>query len=397
MDKRKNTKEIVPAEKTYKKSNKIINAKGKSSALGLKLFAIGINAISTDENGHLVAKITGKSLRELFSNKNGSFYTEIKSLIEPQDPSVPSILDWRIYMNDDANEKVEGINVVTNAKFSDGMLTMTFNDRIRQDIYNLKGNYTRLSLSQMIQIKSTYAIRLYEILKSHMDKEAAIGNKGPIYTLRFDYMDLREMVGITPIGRKDGAKKNEPLASYTSFRRQVLDKSVEEINSKTSVYMKYRPIKVAHGAVSAIEFTISRQNSPFYNTNGDKDDAIQVSNELTETEKNAVKGQVMGILIDAGIDVSVKDIFSICEVAEYDYDKIKIAVSLCQKTSGIKNKIGWIIAAIREGYEEKSIGDENKYTKTSRKRKSRVKKNSFNDFPQNQYNFEELEKQLTEN
>lgn len=82
-------------------------------------------------------------------------------------------------------------------------------------------------------MRSKYAIRLYEILKSY----AYIGE----YTTTI--ADLREDLQIAG------------YTTYKDIRRRVLDPAVEEINEITDIFADPKPIKTGH-AITAIRFDI---------------------------------------------------------------------------------------------------------------------------------------------
>jgi hypothetical protein len=104
---------------TYKKSNTLITAKGKSTLLGQKLFAIGILMAKELDDGSLEAIIPGTYLRKALGRNNGSFYDQIVALVEPQ-KNKASLLDWRIIYKDKEEQKIEASNVITDVSFHDG-------------------------------------------------------------------------------------------------------------------------------------------------------------------------------------------------------------------------------------------------------------------------------------
>ena len=122
--------------KNYSKSNALVNSKGKANLLAQKLFAIGIQQAIEDENGILTAELRGTDLRKVFCNSNGSFYDEIKALVEPTKDK-PSLMDWRIVFTDDTSKSVEAINIVTDCKFDEGVFQMRFNTKVNKEIRQL--------------------------------------------------------------------------------------------------------------------------------------------------------------------------------------------------------------------------------------------------------------------
>lgn len=77
------------------------------------------------------------------------------------------------------------------------------------------------------------------------------------------------------------------------------------------------------------------------------------------------------------------------------------AYELSQHAGNIDNLTGWLISAIRNDYQSREAENERmtksvKGRATSGKTRKRVARNSFNDFEQNEYDFEELEQQIIE-
>lgn len=392
---------------TYSKSNRIINAKGKSTALGLKIFAVGVREAKQNEDGSITAIVAGQQLRELFGNYNGSFYTQIKDLIHPTDETKPSILDWRIYIENAETEKIEGINVINDAKFEDGELSLTFNNKIKNDIYGLKDNYGKMSLATTIKLQSPYSIRMYEMFKAYMDKERAVThNEGPYY-ITYNYDDFKQTLGlINPaqdVAAARKARKKELFPTYTSFRKNVLDKARSELNEISSVHMDYMPIRSGRGGrVTGLQFTLMRQNgSEGVELQAERAAAIidTTGTEMTDA-KFLIISEVSEMLREARL--SLVDIKAICDAAGYDQNKIRTAYELSRHAKGIDNLTGWLISAVREGYQPREEQTEDRTDTIGRRGRStagktgrgKTTKNSFHNFEQNVYDFEELEQQI---
>lgn len=371
---------------TYQKSNSLINAKGKSSALGLKLFAIGIRRIEQAPDGTLVSHISGQELRELFHRKNGSFYTQIKELIKPTDETKASLLDWRMYIENKEEGRIRGINVITEASFEEGELTLKFNSAIKKDIYGLKGNYGSLNLFSTIMMGSTYSIRFYEIFKSYMDLERArTKSEGP-YVVVYELDELKRTLGIiNPAGGKD--KKAEQFANFSSFRTNVLEKPKKELNSLseyTGLHVEYESIHSGRGAkVVGIRFILTRI------CGNNKTKVIETNAGISETQFNVIS-EMNELMTDE--NVPLIDIKAICEAAQYKSDKIKSAYELEKHAKNVQNFTAWMIAAIKNDYQQN-----NEEVKKGKKEKTGKRKDKFNSFKQNKYDFDELERKLIEN
>lgn len=161
-------REQLIVSKSYKKSNELINAMGKGTALSQKLFAIGMQHITVDNTNNVVATIYGPELRKMFKSTSGSLYEHIEALCDRQVKG-QTIFDWNLLMKDKENGKIEAHQVVTDASFKDGTLTLRYNNSLTDKIVNLQKNYTVLSLADTLSLKSVYSLRLYEMLKAAYD------------------------------------------------------------------------------------------------------------------------------------------------------------------------------------------------------------------------------------
>ena len=119
--------QLIVSHKTYNKSNELINAMGKGTALSQKLFAIGMQHIEIDDTNNVVATIYGPELRKMFKSSSGSLYEHIEALCDRQVKG-STIFDWNLLMKDKENGKIEAHQVVTDASFKNGTLTLRYNN-----------------------------------------------------------------------------------------------------------------------------------------------------------------------------------------------------------------------------------------------------------------------------
>ena len=400
-NKESNARDILTG-KRYSKSNALVNAKGKTSLLGQKLFAVGIQQAERDEKtGRLVSTLYGTDLRAIFGNKSGSFYDQIRELVEPI-KGKPSFMDWRVVYTDDASQSIEAINVITDCKFENGVLTIKYNDSIADQIYELKSNYTVYSLEETIPLKSLYSFRIYEILKSEYDLQSHRTKRmgmsvdpNKAFVLEMDLTDLKLRLGIIdPTTNKDilkaikqtnpdydyieelskDQKENLKYIKYSNFKRLALDRAKKELAEKTLLSFDYDEIKNGRGGkVVGIRFYIKFHK---------KDYVEDTKKVLTEEDKDNALEEIMEIIDEK---LKLREYKSIAEAAGYDVDLVRKQYAAIQnKSTDIKNLVGYLIEAVREDYEEPSI-------------KRAKSNNSFNQFKQNSYDFDELEKQLLDN
>lgn len=387
--------------KQYQKSNALVHSKGRASSVAYKLFALGIHKVKEEPGtGILYAELYGTELRKIFKKNGGSFYEQIKQAVTPIKDR-ESLLDYRVVFFDDITKRIEAINVVTDCKFEKGILSMRFNNKVNDQIYRLNSNYTVFSLEELIPLKNIYSIKLYELLKSEYDYQYYIQFKkntkptcNPTYCFEINLIDLKLQLGIININANDELLKAveqinpdfeliHRLATsqhdynkyydFGAFKRTVLDVPQKELEKKTSMRFTYETITAGKGGrVVAIRFFINKV------TNDENITSIkEEKNVLMDDEKMEIIFEVKTLV---GNDFSAKEIREITELAKYDFDKVKNAYSLMQaNVTKIDSPIAWMKSAIKDGYEKPKA------------------KNSFNNFKQNSYDFEELEKKLLDN
>ena len=390
---KKETKDqLIVANKSYKKSNELINAMGKGTALSQKLFAIGMQHIQVDQFHNVVATIYGADLRKMFNSNSGSLYEHIEELCDPQVHNRSTIFDWSIMMKDKENGKIEVHQVVTDAEFKNGTLKLRYNNYLTDKIVNLQKDYTVLSLAETISLKSVYSLRLYEMLNSAYDYQRAVTKKPGPYAFEYMLTELKLELGIINSGGAKEIKAElekdypdydriEELADKTNqnkykeykiFNRNVLSKVKEELNSKTSLDVDYEPIKAGRKTVG-IRFYVEKKEP--VNTKAEKEadiDKIEILDELMDVMHS---------------DFKYKEIREIAEAADYDVERIQKSYEYMQNYgSTIEVPIAFMKDCIKNEYYKNQSGARP------------AKRNSFNNFEQRKVeDFDELERRLLEN
>jgi plasmid replication initiation protein len=382
-------REQLIVSRSYKKSNELINAMGKGTALSQKLFAIGMQNITVDNTNNVVATIYGSELRKMFKSTSGSLYEHIEALCDRQVKG-QTIFDWNLLMKDKENGKIEAHQVVTDASFKDGTLTLRYNNSLTDKIVNLQKNYTVLSLADTLSLKSVYSLRLYEMLKSAYDYKKYLTKEPGEQAFEYNLTELKLELGIITSGGVKEIKnelekelpdydKIEALADkndlnkykeYKIFNRNVLSKAKDELNKKTSLEVDYEPIKCGR-KTAGIRFFVNQKES-----------AVP-KEKMPVINKDEILDELMDLLHD---DFKFKEIREIAEAAEYDLEKVRNAYNyMLTYDKTIDVPIAFIKECIKNEYY------------ANKAKPMYPKKNTFNSFEQNQDNFEELEKLLLDN
>ena len=288
----------------------------------------------------------------------------------------------------DQEKRFKYIVVIQETAYGEGKLTIEFNRKMKEYITDIKKNFTILSLETMVKFKSVYSFRLYELLKSMAYKKKKDAPSRNTYRIEFGMSELRLDLGIVNSGL-DSVKRvlNERFPDYDravevspekvygtwyDFRRYVIEVAIKEINQKTDMEVSYETIKEgkAH-KVSRIIFSLIIGGAGEWEM-----DFPDASARLTEAEKDQFHDKVMNLISEK---VSIPDIRSISEAAEYDLEKVKRAYEVACSTK-VNDMTAFMIAAIKKGYKRRN----GNY-------------GSFDSYMRTEYDFEELEKEILAN
>jgi plasmid replication initiation protein len=120
-----------------------------------------------------------------------------------------------------------------------GYIELRFDPALKPYLLQLKSHFTKLSIGDMMQLTSTYAIRFYELLKQY----ETIGKR------EISIKDLREYCGIA----------EKEYKKYNDFKKDVLERAKKEINEKTDIVIDYKELKQSR-KIAAIEWIIKKKD-----------------------------------------------------------------------------------------------------------------------------------------
>ena len=120
-----------------------------------------------------------------------------------------------------------------------GLLSIRLDEDLKPYLLNLKSNFTKYELIYALNLKSKYAIRLYEYLKS------ILYDKRTTYKIK---MSIAEFYLIF----------NSNYQQFKSFNTRVLQPAYKEINEKTDLIFDYELIK-KFKKVEEIKITVSQK------------------------------------------------------------------------------------------------------------------------------------------
>lgn len=171
-----------------------------------------------------------KDFAEMIGLKGESTYSEIKKISKTL---VSKIIEIPIGKKD---WLVATWASSVRYRSNEGAVEFSFDPKLKPYLLQLKNQFTSYKLSNILNLKSTYSIRMYELMK----KWQHLGR------WKCSVDDLRGILG---------AKDVKSYSIYGNFKNRVLSPAIVELNEKTDVQISFNEIKKGR-SVERIEFTI---------------------------------------------------------------------------------------------------------------------------------------------
>lgn len=395
-----NKEDFYNPEELYPKSNLIISSKYKSTINENKIMAIALSKLKSsyqeDAAGQLIVTLSASNVKEMLDLKGGSFYDCLDNTARRMTGRV-------IGVSDRESKRFIYVPLITKAEYDNGVFTIRFVSEMKKYLINMSSNYTLLNLNTVLNFRSNYSFRLYEVLKSRCYNgkysEHPENNK---FQIEFLISELKLEMGVvnpevgaiktilmetgkngTPdYDRAVAAAKDQQFEKYSAFRRECLEVAIKEINEKTELRVSFTGKKI-NGSRKINQISFMVEILPI------EQRAAEENDEVILDEENIAASSESGenISIDEGLEI-LDQIYEVIEekikpsqasqlarAAGYDIEKIKKAYRIAKSTPNVNNLIGFMTAAIKNNYDE-PIG--------------KKKKNQFEDFPQRHTDYDEL-------
>jgi plasmid replication initiation protein len=225
MDKKKNNYLVS-------KSNDLIEARYRLSVQEQRLIAIMVSDIKPNDRDFKNYSYKITDFIEWVGVDGKDYYKELRKI-------TAKLLTRLITIKQD--NTLFQTSWLAGAKYhlGKGIIELSFHPDLKPYLLQLKDCFTQYALKNVLELKSKYAFRLYELLKQYQ----SIGKR------KFAIMELRELLGV---------EKNE-LKLWIHFKTRVLEISKREINAKTDLKIDYKTEKIGR-KIEYIIFSIKAQD-----------------------------------------------------------------------------------------------------------------------------------------
>jgi plasmid replication initiation protein len=298
------------------KSNILINSSYDLSLEEQKIILTLASFVEPNDMEFKPYKFKIKNFLKLIGIKNQSQYSII--------PKITKELMKKVFEIQEEDGTVIQLAWLSSAKYKPGTgyVELQFSNYLKPYMLLLKDFYTSYRLYNVLNLRSKYSIRMYEILKSNQFKKSFI-------------IDLEELKKIFKLD------KNNSYKIYSNFKNRIIYTTQKEINSKTDIYFDFEEIKVSR-KIKSIKFIV-RQNE---NTVNEDDTTENIETKTDEEVINSLKDRI-DKLTGGTIEYStLKELY-----LEKGYEKItKYLANYHLFKSNKHNPVGFIIEAIKNDY-----------------------------------------------
>ncbi len=321
-----------------KKSNSfVLNGRYDLSLEEQKIILTLASVVSPDDEDFKSYRFNISEFMNLVGIKSKTKYEDIPKITESLMKKI-----IKIYENGELIQTAW----LCSARHGKGYVELKFSQELKPYMLQLQTMFTQYKLGNILMMKSKYSIRIYELLKCNEYK----------HKLEIKIDDLRALL-----------KLENSYNRFYDFRKKVLLYSQREINRFTDINFEFTEVKQGK-KIYKIIFNIYQKN-PVGEKKTEQDiDQDELIDKLAEFIREPLK---------------MKEYRAILEAADYNVMLIREKYEM-SKTQEIKNLAGWLLDAIKNDYSKP----------VESKRKTSAKTNSFTNFRQREYDFEELEKTL---
>lgn len=306
------------------KHNKLIEAKYNLTLVEAKIFSKLISMNFKDDNNFLTYKFKILDLLKEFG-MNKKNYSYLRNATKKMISRVVEI---------ETETTLTQFSLLSEAEYglNTGVLTLKIHKKLKSYLLQLKGHFTKYELQNILQLKSFYSIRLYELLKQYE-------------TISYRVFEIKELKSILGIEKK--------YKLYADLKKYVILQAQKELKTHTDIKFKFEEIKTGR-KITAIKFIIlTNKKNVVRETNLLKDNCIIAEYEVIKEPANNELSKLKKLIKNGDLrDISVENLLKKYLKSEgYEYCKYNLIYCLDQYDIGkVKNFLGYLYQALEQNY-----------------------------------------------
>lgn len=215
-----------------------------------------------------------------------------------------------------------------------GIIKLSFHPYLSPYMLQVKERFTQIGLGDVLELKSVYSIRIYELLKQY----ETIGNREILLD------ELKEFCGI----------KENQYQKFSHVKERILDVAQREISNKTDLVIDYEEIKTSR-KITSINFTI-KHNTEYGLTEFEK---MQKEKEALIRKELRSKNALIERIMEYGFSRQTARKFLEIDEEQTIENAVK-SVEIYRLKNDVKNTKALIRKAIKEQWHPEKFMDRKK-------------------------------------
>lgn len=220
--------------KIVRKANALIEASYKLTTQEQRVLFFMISLIKQADQDFADYTIPVKKFAEMAGIHHHSKYEDVREITKK--------LIGRVFTIYSPGEELQ-ISWLSSAKYveGEGKVILSFDPKLKPFLLQLKSRFTQYNLLQVMQLRSSFSIRIYELLKQFQNLGERV----------FEINYFRKLLGIS----------DDQYRNFNDLKRFVIIVAQEELYEKTDVSFEFEEIKVGR-SVGKLRFFIKTNQKP---------------------------------------------------------------------------------------------------------------------------------------
>ncbi len=215
------------------KSNYLIEASYRLTTQEQRIILVMASMVKPDDADFQLYRINVRDFNELVGVRNEAGYTETKEITK-------NLLKRVLIIRNIENDSELQIGWLASAQYyhGKGYVELEFSPKLKPYLLELRSRFTSYQLKNVLKLKSSYSIRIYELLKQ-FEK---------IRERSFEFEDLKKRLGIP----------EDKYKQYGHFKDKILNKAKKELKGVTDIAFTFREKKKGRKVTGIIFFIKTR-------------------------------------------------------------------------------------------------------------------------------------------
>jgi plasmid replication initiation protein len=302
------------------KHNNLIEAKGRMTALEQKIILSVISEITPADKDFESYFISVEDFRQEIGTSTKHLYDEIKkaaSSLRKKEIEIEKV-------NKQGKREFLITGYLSSAQYVEGQnkIEVSVDPKLKPYLLDLKGLFTQYQLKNILRLRSSHSIRLYELLKQY----ETIGRR------RFMLDEFKQYLGL-----------ESDYNRFFDLEKRVLKPSMAEINRLTDLSIAYEKVKSGR-CYSAIEYTIIPKigKTTAVEVLHSSDQIEDIRRRSGLNEESFSEKQILELYRAAGKKTKATEL----DALEY----IRINFEAMEDKGTARNKFAWLKKALENDY-----------------------------------------------